>query len=227
MYFGLIHFFYPIAGLLGRYKTIISSIRILVAGAPLLLFGSSFLVTASEQSQSNVLFLSIGGVLTCVGVILTICSTVAFSANVIQFGLDQLHDSSTDEQIVFIEWYTWVFYASCVTFQVTTEVLDYDEYVTIPVIYYITGSLLSAIVVALILSLHFANRKQNWFIFNIKLINPYRLVYRITKFARKHKIPVNRSALTYHEDEIPSGLDLSKSKYEHSKWVWIHQFWTS
>ena len=217
-YFGLIHLFYPIAGLLadlkfGRYKTIISSIWILVAGAPLLLFGSSFLVTASEQSQSNVLFLSIGGVLTCVGVILTICSTVAFSANVIQFGLDQLHDSSTDEQVVFIEWYTWVFYAASVTFQVMTEVLEDSGYVSVLAIYYTKGSMLCAVAIILITSLYYTHKKQNWFIFNIKLVNPYRLVYRITKFARKHKIPVNRSALTYHEDEIPSGLDLGKSKY--------------
>ena len=33
------------------------------------------------------------------------------------------------------------------------------------------------------------------------------------KFAAKHKAPVNRSALTYWEDDIPSRLDLGKSKY--------------
>ena len=47
---------------------------------------------------------------------------------------------------------------------------------------------------------------------NKKLINPYKLVYLVTKFARKHKVPVNRSAFTYCEDEVPSGLDLGKAK---------------
>jgi len=38
-------------------------------------------------------------------------------------------------------------------------------------------------------------------------------IYRVLKFALKHKSPVNRSALTYWEDNIPSRLDLAKSRY--------------
>ena len=38
-------------------------------------------------------------------------------------------------------------------------------------------------------------------------------MYRVTKFAYQHKVPVHRSAFTYCEDELPSGLDLGKSKY--------------
>ncbi len=44
-------------------------------------------------------------------------------------------------------------------------------------------------------------------------VNPYKLVYRVTKFACQHRIPVQRSAFTYCEDELPSGLDLGKDKY--------------
>ena len=43
--------------------------------------------------------------------------------------------------------------------------------------------------------------------------NPYKLVRKVTSFARKHKIPVQRSAFTYWEEDIPSGLDLGKNKY--------------
>ena len=46
-----------------------------------------------------------------------------------------------------------------------------------------------------------------------KTINPYKLVYLVTKFARKHKVPVNCSTFTYCGDEVPSGLDLDKTKY--------------
>ena len=35
----------------------------------------------------------------------------------------------------------------------------------------------------------------------------------MSKFAAKHKAPVNRSALTYWEEDIPSRVDLGKSKY--------------
>ena len=40
-----------------------------------------------------------------------------------------------------------------------------------------------------------------------------KLVFRVLKFAAKHKAPVHRSALTYWEDDIPSRIDLGKSKY--------------
>ena len=43
--------------------------------------------------------------------------------------------------------------------------------------------------------------------------NPYFLVYHTIKFAFKHKYPIQRSALTYWEDKLPSRIDLGKSKY--------------
>ena len=43
--------------------------------------------------------------------------------------------------------------------------------------------------------------------------NPYCLIHRVLRYARKHKYPAQRSALTYWEDEIPSRIDLGKSKY--------------
>ena len=38
-------------------------------------------------------------------------------------------------------------------------------------------------------------------------------IYQVLKFAAKHKAPLNRSALTYWEEDIPSRLDLGKSRY--------------
>ncbi len=38
-------------------------------------------------------------------------------------------------------------------------------------------------------------------------------MYRVLKFAAKHKAPLNRSALTYWEEDVPSRMDLGKSKY--------------
>uniref|UniRef100_A0A1X7TF99 Uncharacterized protein n=1 Tax=Amphimedon queenslandica TaxID=400682 RepID=A0A1X7TF99_AMPQE len=49
---------------------------------------------------------------------------------------------------------------------------------------------------------------------NISLIkNPINLIVRVLCYARKHKYPENRSALTYWEEEAPSRLDLGKDKY--------------
>ena len=43
--------------------------------------------------------------------------------------------------------------------------------------------------------------------------NPYKLIYRVLKYAIKHKYARQRSAFTYCEDDIPSRLDYGKSKY--------------
>ena len=43
--------------------------------------------------------------------------------------------------------------------------------------------------------------------------NPLKLIARVLHYARKHKYPENRSALTYWEEEAPSRLDLGKEKY--------------
>ena len=65
----------------------------------------------------------------------------------------------------------------------------------------------------LIVTLCLAKHRRNWFLIEPGTVNPYKLVYRVTKFARQHKTPVRRSAFTYCEDEIPTGLDLGKEKY--------------
>ena len=38
-------------------------------------------------------------------------------------------------------------------------------------------------------------------------------MYKVVSFAREHRNPVQRSAFTYCEDELPSRLDLGKEKY--------------
>ena len=43
--------------------------------------------------------------------------------------------------------------------------------------------------------------------------NPYKLIFKVLNYARLHKYPERRSALTYWEEDIPSRIDLGKSKY--------------
>ena len=69
------------------------------------------------------------------------------------------------------------------------------------------------VMLLLIITLCLAKRRRNWFLIEPGTVNPYKLVYRVTKFARQHKTPLRRSAFTYCEDEIPTGLDLGKEKY--------------
>ena len=44
-------------------------------------------------------------------------------------------------------------------------------------------------------------------------INPFKIVLDVVKYSWDHKYPVNRSAFTYWENDIPSRIDLGKRKY--------------
>ena len=35
---------------------------------------------------------------------------IGFSANIIQFGMDQLHDSPAEDRTLFIHWYVWLYF---------------------------------------------------------------------------------------------------------------------
>ena len=148
-----------------------------------------------------------------------IVSFVVFIINAFQFGLDQLHNSSTEDLIAYIHWYVWVYYLSCLLTEIQWNLLLYDEYY----VNYLDQTRISGIcVLALnftaiftlfIISSCVIKRRQLWFLLEPSVPNPYKLVYRVIKFARQHKVPLRRSAFTYCEDEIPSGLDLGKTKY--------------
>ncbi|KAL5505147.1 hypothetical protein EMCRGX_G006533 [Ephydatia muelleri] len=43
--------------------------------------------------------------------------------------------------------------------------------------------------------------------------SPYTSVFKVLQFAKNHKTPLHRSALTYWEDGPPSRLDMGKDKY--------------
>ena len=52
-----------------------------------------------------------------------------------------------------------------------------------------------------------------WLIIEPKSPQSLKTIYQVLKFAAKHKAPLNHSALTYWEEDIPSRIDLGKSKY--------------
>ena len=126
-----------------------------------------------------------------------------FQANIIQFGIDQLHDASTKEITLFILWYVWT-YPSCGL-----------------VVYFIFGCLPNQylIVVKLVMCIYSSVALSSMLVFNHWLVkepvtqNSFKLVYSVIRYAIKHKHPECRSAFTFCEDEPPSCIDFSKSKY--------------
>ena len=124
-------------------------------------------------------------------------------ANVIQYGLDQLQDASTDEITAFISWYAWTAFSAGVVTHYTYTCI-YEEYLIlsrVAVSFFLT--------VALIMTFY----TKHILIREPVTQNPFKLVYNVLKYAIKNKRPRCRSAFTYCEDELPSRIDFGKSKY--------------
>ena len=219
--------FYPLAGFLadnvfGRFQTIRRSLHILF---PALLFFAAvlviFLVLYFFAKIEKFPPAAVYPVAIFMYVLFTVCSVV-FSANVIQFGMDQLHDSPVDHQRLFIYWYVWLENLSSCIVSASNSFVTYSgelyfsnhkyKFLEICAIGVIVFLSLAAFALYLV-SLCVGHVNRDWFLLDIARLNPYKLVYQVTKFACQHKVPIQRSAFTFCEDEIPSGLDLGKAKY--------------
>ena len=134
----------------------------------------------------------------------------AYSAVVISLGLDQIACGSNGNISSFIVWFLW----SAFSAYSTADIL-------VPVFYYCTNfkeseaililSLLPVLLlsVGLILDFYFHHKLVK----EPVTVNPVSLIFKVLKYAAKHKNPVQRSAFTYCENEQPSRLDYGKSKY--------------
>ena len=155
-----------------------------------------------------ILVLCLMGLISIPTTVLIIASLVMFNANIIQFGVDQLQDSPADHQSLFIHWYIWAYYLGVLVAQVCWS--SAIVFIQAPYLFFLPIVLS---IVLLLIALIIVHYKKHWFIIDAARTNPYKLVYRVTKFARQHKVLIRCSAFTYCEDDIPSGLDLGKSKY--------------
>ena len=144
---------------------------------------------------------------------------VVFIINAIQFGMDQLHDSPTEDSILYIHWYVWIYYTCSLISQTNWNFLLYEGYyigyidtLKISGLSTITLTLIT-ILLLLTVSLCVFHYRKVWFFLEPAGVNPYKLVYRVVKFAYQHKIPLRRSAFTYCDEESPTRLDVGKHKF--------------
>ena len=128
-----------------------------------------------------------------------------FQANIIQFGVDQLLDASSGEVKAFIAWYFWTYISSQVAASLLLYCISKVQYRLISL------ALLACANLSITMSINL--------IFKSVLIrepsaqSPFKMVYKVITYALKNKQPRLRSAFTYWEDNIPSGIDLGKMKY--------------
>ena len=199
---SLVYLSFPLFGLLadvwiGRYKAIL--IGMILCFISWIMSGIGFIIQSCDGPNEAVQWVAYGIAY------LTQCAGLAlFTANIIQYTIDQLVGASADELNTVIYWHC----ASSPLKSVLLSIANcFDTYKYLNLIMFI----LSGVAVSLVLVSHsFFKHKLE----NISLIkNPIKLIVRVLCYARKHKYPENRSALTYWEEDVPSRIDLGKDKY--------------
>ena len=135
----------------------------------------------------------------------------------LQLGLDQMPDASTANITSFISWFVccisagfWVGDASYHLFPYCLDTVSFSDRNCTGFIQIF--SLFPVLCMAIVLCSDFL-LSPKWLIKEPKSPQSLKLIFRVLEFAAKHKAPVNRSALTYWEEDIPSRIDLGKSKY--------------
>lgn len=139
-----------------------------------------------------------------VALVLSMISVSFCFANVFGFGVSQflLAGSSSVKIRAFIHWAIWVIFASGDVTYMFIDIGPCTSNIVICVYSFATFSFC--------LCLHF--NSQYWFE-EMQVEDSYTLSVKVLKYAWKHKGPVNRSALTYWQDEPPSRIDFAKQKY--------------
>ena len=126
---------YPVAGLLadikfGRYKTVLcSSYTIVITMGLFPLYAVGIAVMKNIHSHYDLLrspFLSLV-ILFLLHITVLLISSIVFTTNAINFGMDQLHDSSTQDSILFVHWYVWFNYLSMLVTGVPWSLFIYDS----------------------------------------------------------------------------------------------------
>ena len=217
--FALLYLFYPLAGCLadvrcGRYRTAIHSLWFITVSGLVVFTCIIILIVVVYGSfigphRTEVVLLIVFGLITLLGLVVLCSSWITFDANVIQFGMDQLHDSPAEDSVLFVHWFVF----STSLGNAITKVPS--GWITDSCWESILGFTSLAMMLLLVLgaSLCFIRHKHQWFMIDFGSRNPYKLVYKVVKFAAQHKTPIHRSAFTYCEDDLPSRMDLGKEKY--------------
>ena len=207
--------FYPLGGLLadccGQYKIIALSIFKICCGygivlAPIIIF-AHYEYDIDKLPSPATRFLVITAI--AIAVILYIIGLTGFQANVVQFGLDQLLDSPSEDLSTFLHWFVWTDYVGNLIIRILALLspctTDFGK-----VVVYSPAVFLTVLTASLILSLC----KRKWFHCEPHTHSPYGMVYRVLKFTAQHsQPPARRNAFAYCDDEIPSRLDFAKQRY--------------
>ncbi len=196
---------YPIAGWIadvyfGRYKVIRTSLQLMWAGV--VVIAACFCI---HYSTGIGLAPFLYGIIP-VAILVIECGTAGFKANAIQFGTDQLIEGSSNELSAYIHWFFFTNAVNIRVISVPFSCFGEDSESAL-----ILQLLVQAACLSLALCLDFC--LKDWLIIDPGTKNPFKTIYKVLSYARKNKHAKFRSAFTYHVEDIPSRIELSKPQY--------------
>ena len=134
----------------------------------------------------------------------------AFLASAVPLGIDQINGGTNANISAFIQWLLWAYLSGIAVPSLLRSVFynctNFQAHEVSIVMSLLPVLLLS---VGLILDFYF----HHTLVKEPVTVNPVSLIFKVLKYAAKHKYPVQRSAFTYCENERPTRLDYGKSKY--------------
>ena len=185
----------------GRYKVMRVSILVMWLGS---VGGTLLLLIYFICPHDALKYVSLIVAYTCVAI-----GSPGLIVNAVPFGTDQMLGASSEEISAFIHWFVWAMYTGRASNYFMVNSLQCTgiggEQTSLV-------SFLFAVAVSSI-ALCFDFLCQNWLVIEPVSQNPLKSVLSVLKYAATHKHPAKRSALTYWEEDIPSRIDLGKSKY--------------
>ena len=133
----------------------------------------------------------------------------AFLPGALPLGIDQIIIGTADNISAFILWLAWGVFCGITISEHTTTIFKCLQFKADDVYTLVTLSSVLLLSVGLIIDIFFNHKLVK----EPVTVNPVTLIFKVLKYAAKHKYPVRRSAFTYCDNQQPSRLDYGKSKY--------------
>ena len=215
--FAVASLLYPLSGciadiFIGRYRMVLYSLMFLLFGCITFSVGSilyfSNIIRAKEATVVSGFKEVI--VVLVLGFLLTFIGFSGYQSNYIQLGLDQLQDAPSYSLGIFIHAVEWFMTMGLAAVQLTLSwcTCKYDQHVVRFLI-----SLPFLFIFALLVLIIIGRCKQQWFHNEpVSRHNPYKVVFQVINFVRKHKPLMQYSAST-----INGSADHRLSRFDYAK----------
>ncbi len=199
--------FIPIAGWLADVRY--GNFKVFKFGA--LLFFVSAVLTCICLIMYLRVHPTVIGITSTAAVLVAYLGCSACTVTALQLGLDQMPDASSDNIISFIKWFIFSALFGVWISNIIKKSTVFCAFVD-PDNKFIFFSLYPVLAMSILCCSIFLLAPK-WLIIEPKSPKSLKIIYLVLKFAAQHKAPLNRSALTYWEENVPSRMDLGKSRY--------------